>query len=66
MCDCSSKRPPPSTACWSHRARRARLESRPDIIWDILNDGTAKAKEVTARTLEEVREAMKINYFQAR
>ena len=48
------------------RARRARLESRPDIIWDILNDGTAKAKEVTARTLEEVREAMKINYFQAR
>ncbi|MGE5543810.1 MAG: tryptophan--tRNA ligase [Bacillota bacterium] len=45
------------------RARRAGLESRPDIIWDILHDGTARAKEVTSRTLEEVREAMKINYF---
>lgn len=45
------------------RARRAGLENRPDIIWDILNDGTAKAVEVTSQTIEEVREAMKINYF---
>ena len=48
------------------RARRAKLENRPDLIWDILHDGTAKAREVTERTIEEVREAMKINYFQAR
>ena len=45
------------------RARRAGLENRPDIIWDILHDGTAKAKEVTNQTIEEVRDAMKINYF---
>jgi len=45
------------------RARRAGLMNRPDIIWDILHDGTAKAAEVTSQTLEEVREAMKINYF---
>lgn len=45
------------------RARRAGLENRPDIIWDILNDGTSKAVEVTSQTIEEVREAMKINYF---
>jgi tryptophanyl-tRNA synthetase len=45
------------------RARRAGLENRPDIIWDILQQGTAKASEVASQTLEEVREAMKINYF---
>lgn len=45
------------------RARRVGLENRPDIIWDILHDGTAKASDVAEQTLEEVREAMKINYF---
>ncbi len=45
------------------RERRARLENRPDIIWDILHDGTVKASAAADQTLEEVREAMKINYF---
>lgn len=45
------------------RARRAGLENRPDIIWDILRDGTSRACDVTNQTLEEVREAMRIDYF---
>ncbi len=46
------------------RSKRAQLETRPDIIWDILHDGTAKAAAVAQQTVEDVREAMCINYFQ--
>lgn len=45
------------------RERRNDLEKRPDLIWDILREGTNKACAVTAETLEEVREAMKIKYY---
>ena len=45
------------------RARRAELEKDIPAIYEILRKGTEKAREVAAQTLHEVREAMKINYF---
>lgn len=45
------------------RVRRAEVENHPDMVWDILRDGTAKACSVTGQTMEEVREAMCIDYF---
>ena len=45
------------------RARRAELEKDIPAIYEILREGTEKAREVAAQTLHEVREAMKINYF---
>ncbi len=45
------------------RARRAELEKDIPAIYEILRQGTEKARAVAARTLHEVREAMHINYF---
>ena len=45
------------------RARRAELEKDIPAIYEILRKGTAKARAVAAQTLHEVREAMRINYF---
>jgi len=45
------------------RARRAYYEAHPDLVDDILQTGTARAVEVGAQTLEEVKDAMKCNYF---
>ncbi len=45
------------------RARRAELEKDIPAIYEILRKGTEKARAVAAQTLHEVREAMKINYF---
>jgi tryptophanyl-tRNA synthetase len=42
--------------------RRPELEKRPDTVWDILVDGSRKAREVAEATMEEVRAAMKIAY----
>ncbi|MGB9839587.1 tryptophan--tRNA ligase [Thermovenabulum sp.] len=42
------------------RERRISLEKNPDLVNDILNTGAKKAREVASKTLEEVREAMKI------
>lgn len=42
-----------------HRKRRE-LEQNPAIVDEILNDGAKRARLVAERTLEEVREAMKI------
>ncbi len=39
-----------------YRERRAELESHPDKVRDILKSGAAKAREVAAKTMEEVRE----------
>ena len=39
------------------RAKRKEFEH------DILVDGTGKAREVAANTLAEVKQAMKLNYF---
>ncbi len=46
------------------RARRAELEKDIPAIYEILRKGTEKARAVAAQTLHEVRDAMKINYFE--
>ncbi len=43
-------------------ARRPELEKRPDTVWDILLEGSRKAREVAEATMEDVRAAMKIRY----
>jgi tryptophanyl-tRNA synthetase len=43
-------------------ARRPALAKRPDTVWDILVEGSKKAREVAEATMEDVRGAMKIRY----
>lgn len=45
------------------RERRRELEQRIPEIYDILKDGSRKAREVAAKTLNDVKNSMKINYF---
>ncbi len=45
------------------RARRAEYEKDIAGVYDILKAGSYKAREVAAATLDEVKAAMKINYF---
>ncbi|MGE5422384.1 MAG: tryptophan--tRNA ligase [Ignavibacteriales bacterium] len=45
------------------RTRRIELEKRPDVIWDILKDGTARANAAADATIEAVKDAMQIDYF---
>ncbi|MDR3308158.1 MAG: tryptophan--tRNA ligase [Coriobacteriales bacterium] len=45
------------------RERRLDYARDPGAVLDILRDGTARANEVAAQTLREVRAAMKIDYF---
>lgn len=45
------------------RERRAMYEQNIPEVYDILRAGSAVARETAAKTLEEVRNAMKINYF---
>lgn len=40
------------------RARRAKFAARPDDVIDILRAGTLRAREITARTIDEVQEKM--------
>ena len=47
------------------RQRRAELERQPGLVDDILDAGTKRAREEAKRTLHEVREAMKLDYFGA-
>jgi len=42
--------------------RRPRFASRPDDVWDILKEGSKRARETARATMEEVRSAMKIRY----
>lgn len=44
------------------RERRQQYRS-PEILTDILREGTRRAHDVARQTMSEVREAMKINYF---
>lgn len=46
------------------RKRRHELEQDIPAIYDILRKGSEDAREVGANTMEEVREAMRINYFE--
>ena len=43
-------------------ARRPQYASHPDHVWDILREGSKRARAVAAGTLAEVRSAMKIDY----
>src|SRR5258706_4508185 len=43
-------------------ARRPEFANHPDTVWDILLDGSNKARAVARATMDEVRAAMKIRY----
>lgn len=45
------------------RERRHEFEKDIPAVYDILHRGSIEAREAAARTLDEVRSAMKINYF---
>ena len=45
------------------RERRKELEKGIPEIYDILKKGSERAREVAAKTLDDVKSAMKINYF---
>ena len=44
-------------------ARRHEFEQDIPEVFNILKKGTEKARETAAKTLDEVRNAMRINYF---
>ena len=46
------------------RERRRYYEERIEWVYDVLHKGSETAREEAARTLHDVREAMKINYFE--
>jgi tryptophanyl-tRNA synthetase len=43
-------------------ARRPEFAARPDTVWDILYDGSKRARAVAQATMDDVRAAMKIRY----
>jgi tryptophanyl-tRNA synthetase len=43
-------------------ARRPEFAARPDTVWDVLYEGSRRAREVAHATMDEVRAAMKIAY----
>ena len=45
------------------RARRKELEQNIPYVYEVLRKGSAEAQKVAAQTLKEVKEAMRINYF---
>ena len=45
------------------RTRRHEYEKNIDYVYEVLKKGTQQARERAARTLYEVKDAMKINYF---
>ena len=45
------------------RARRAELEKDIPAVYEILRKGSDVARETAAQTLDEVKRAMRINYF---
>ena len=45
------------------RERREELPKNPEYVYNVLKEGTKKAREKARQTLDEVKEAMKINYF---
>jgi len=47
------------------RERRAELERKPGVIDEILEAGTARARAEAQKTLHEVRQAMRLDYFGA-
>jgi tryptophanyl-tRNA synthetase len=47
------------------REKRIQYEKEKNMIWDIVFTGTKKAQTVAHKTMEKVKEAMKISYFDA-
>lgn len=47
------------------REKRAKYDENPELVDEILLTGTHKAREVAKETMEEVREAMHLDYFNA-
>ena len=45
------------------RLRREELAKNMDYVYDVLKKGTEKARQCAARTMSEVKKAMKIDYF---
>lgn len=45
------------------RENRARFEQDPELVERILKEGTEKARKEAQKTLEEVKKAMKLDYF---
>jgi tryptophanyl-tRNA synthetase len=45
------------------RARRAEFEKDIPFVYDILKKGSETARETAAKTMDEVKKAMRINYF---
>lgn len=45
------------------RQKRAEYESQPELVDKILREGTEKARAEAQKTLEEVKKAMKLDYF---
>ncbi len=43
-------------------ARRPEYAQRPDTVWDILRDGSQRARALAQETMEAVRTAMKVRY----
>ena len=48
------------------RARREEIDRDPGIVWSVLNEGNARARERAGETLATVRKAMKIAYPELR
>ncbi len=48
------------------RARRKEYEKDIAAVYDILKAGTEAARETAAQTMDEVKKAMKIDYFNDR
>jgi tryptophanyl-tRNA synthetase len=44
------------------RERRKAYEKDPKLVWDILDEGTGRARKVAQQTMEEVRAAVKLDY----
>lgn len=43
-------------------ARRGEYATRPDTVWDVLREGSRRARAVAQATMEDVRAAMRIRY----
>jgi tryptophanyl-tRNA synthetase len=46
--------------------RRKKYEDNPRLVWDILEAGSARAREVAGATMDEVRKAMALDYGPAK
>ncbi len=48
------------------RQKRAEYTSQPELVEKILKEGTEKARQEAKKTIEEVKRAMKLDYFSSR